>query len=68
MKVESDFFRNTGFDWQEVEVNKAKLQHIEDNLYMYKGMYVYQVDPQKDKDFRLRYPGEIHWLHGILPR
>lgn len=48
--------------WQEVEVDETQLQHVEDNLYLYKGMRVYQCDPQNDKYFWLRYTGQIAWL------
>lgn len=63
-KCDEDFWDGM-FDWHEIRVNKKKLQQIKGDLYMYKGikdMLVYQVDPQKDKDFKLRFPGKIHWL------
>lgn len=50
------------YAWQEVEVDETQLQHIEDNMYLYKGMRVHQCDPQNDKYFWLRYTGQITWL------
>lgn len=50
------------YAWQEVEVDETQMQHIEGNLYLYKGMQVHQCDPQNDKYFWLRYTYPIRWL------
>ena len=60
MRTGSNYYGDLG--WQEVEVDETQLQHVEDNLYMYKGQLVHQTDPQNDKYFWLRFTGPITWL------